>query len=172
MAEQRFNADVVVGDRTQALLRPRRLLPSQWEIPPAERQRIKGANIKLGIVFPPASQLSLTSPGASSGERIYIVTIEPKALDAYELSRREIVALILHDATEARQKTFEAIESERLQALTLLAASVAQGAIRSRRPRQPCNSIVPRFARSRRPAPRHRAPSTSPTARASSSSSA
>jgi len=35
------------------------------------------------------------------------------------------VALLLHDATEARQKTFEAIESERVQALTLLAASVA-----------------------------------------------
>jgi two-component system, sporulation sensor kinase E len=35
------------------------------------------------------------------------------------------VALIVHDATEARQETFEAIESERVQALTLLAASVA-----------------------------------------------
>jgi two-component system, sporulation sensor kinase E len=35
------------------------------------------------------------------------------------------VALILHDATEARQKTFEAIESERIASLTLLAASVA-----------------------------------------------
>jgi PAS domain S-box-containing protein len=35
------------------------------------------------------------------------------------------VALILHDATEARKQTFEAIESERVQALTLLAASVA-----------------------------------------------
>lgn len=35
------------------------------------------------------------------------------------------VVLILHDATEARQQTFEAIESERIQALTLLAASVA-----------------------------------------------
>jgi two-component system, sporulation sensor kinase E len=35
------------------------------------------------------------------------------------------VALILHDATEAREKTFAAIESERVQALTLLAASVA-----------------------------------------------
>jgi PAS domain S-box-containing protein len=35
------------------------------------------------------------------------------------------VALILHDATEARQQTFEAIESERAQALALLAASVA-----------------------------------------------
>src|SRR5207249_3744967 len=35
------------------------------------------------------------------------------------------MALILHDATEARQRTFEAIESERIQTLTLLAASVA-----------------------------------------------
>jgi PAS domain S-box-containing protein len=35
------------------------------------------------------------------------------------------VALILHDGTETRQQTFEAIESERVQALTLLAASVA-----------------------------------------------
>lgn len=35
------------------------------------------------------------------------------------------LALILHDATEARQQTFEAIESERIEALTLLAASVA-----------------------------------------------
>ncbi len=35
------------------------------------------------------------------------------------------VALILHDATEARQKTNEAVESERVHALTLLAASVA-----------------------------------------------
>ncbi len=34
-------------------------------------------------------------------------------------------ALILHDATEARKKTFEAIESDRIQTLTLLAASVA-----------------------------------------------
>jgi PAS domain S-box-containing protein len=33
--------------------------------------------------------------------------------------------LFLHDATEARRKTFEAIESERSQALSLLAASVA-----------------------------------------------
>ncbi|MCI0535087.1 MAG: ATP-binding protein [Verrucomicrobiales bacterium] len=38
---------------------------------------------------------------------------------------RSGLALILHDATEAREKTFEAIESERIHALTLLAASVA-----------------------------------------------
>jgi PAS domain S-box-containing protein len=42
-----------------------------------------------------------------------------------EASGSSGVALILHDATEARQRTHEAIESERIQALTLLAASVA-----------------------------------------------
>src|SRR5687767_14134982 len=35
------------------------------------------------------------------------------------------LALILHDATEAREETFAAIEHERIQALTLLAGSVA-----------------------------------------------
>jgi two-component system, sporulation sensor kinase E len=35
------------------------------------------------------------------------------------------VALILHDVTEAREQTVAAIENERIQALTLLAASVA-----------------------------------------------
>jgi PAS domain S-box-containing protein len=42
-----------------------------------------------------------------------------------EASGSSGLALILHDATEARQKTYEAIESERIQALTMLAASVA-----------------------------------------------
>ncbi len=45
-------------------------------------------------------------------------------LDA-ESKGRSGMALILHDATEARQETFEAIESERIHSLTLLAASVA-----------------------------------------------
>jgi two-component system, sporulation sensor kinase E len=42
-----------------------------------------------------------------------------------EASGSSGLALIIHDATEARQQTFAAIESERMQALTLLAASVA-----------------------------------------------
>jgi two-component system, sporulation sensor kinase E len=42
-----------------------------------------------------------------------------------EAKGRSGMALILNDATEARQKTFEAIESERIHSLTLLAASVA-----------------------------------------------
>jgi PAS domain S-box-containing protein len=51
--------------------------------------------------------------------RLYAAPLDGQAMG------RSGVALILHDATEARQKTFEAIESERVQALTLLAASVA-----------------------------------------------
>ncbi|HEU6448435.1 MAG TPA: ATP-binding protein [Verrucomicrobiae bacterium] len=51
--------------------------------------------------------------------RLYVAPLDGEAIGSSG------VALILHDATEARQKTFEAIESERVQALTLLAASVA-----------------------------------------------
>jgi two-component system, sporulation sensor kinase E len=42
-----------------------------------------------------------------------------------EASGSSGMVLIFHDATEARARTFEAIESQRIQALTLLAASVA-----------------------------------------------
>lgn len=51
--------------------------------------------------------------------RLYAAPLDGEAAGSSGL------ALILHDATEARQKTFAAIESERVQALTLLAASVA-----------------------------------------------
>ena len=51
--------------------------------------------------------------------RLYAAPLDGEAAGSSGL------ALILHDATEARQKTFEAIESERIQALTLLSASVA-----------------------------------------------
>lgn len=51
--------------------------------------------------------------------RLYVAPLDGQAAGSAGM------ALILHDATEARQQTFEAIESERVQALTLLAASVA-----------------------------------------------
>jgi two-component system, sporulation sensor kinase E len=51
--------------------------------------------------------------------RLYAAPLDGSAMGSAGL------ALIVHDATEARKQTFEAIESERIQALTLLAASVA-----------------------------------------------
>ena len=51
--------------------------------------------------------------------RLYAAPLDGKAAGSSG------VALILHDATETRQKTIEAIENERVQTLTLLAASVA-----------------------------------------------
>lgn len=51
--------------------------------------------------------------------RVYAAPIEPEGKGISGM------ALILHDATEARQQTFEAIESERVHSLSILAASVA-----------------------------------------------
>jgi two-component system, sporulation sensor kinase E len=79
---------------------------------------------------------SLLRADASGGRQVVRHELEvewprPRFLRLYaapldgEATGASGVALILHDATEARLKTFEAIESERMQALTLLAASVA-----------------------------------------------
>jgi two-component system, sporulation sensor kinase E len=76
------------------------------------------------------------SKGDNSGQRVIRHEFEihfprPRYLRLYaaplgaDRSGGSGVALILHDATEARKQTFEAIESERIHSLTLLAASVA-----------------------------------------------
>lgn len=78
----------------------------------------------------------LVAPDAAGGESVIRHEFEvsyprPRFLRLYaaplggEASDSGGLALILHDATEARQRTFETIESERIQALTLLTASVA-----------------------------------------------
>jgi two-component system, sporulation sensor kinase E len=51
--------------------------------------------------------------------RLYAAPLDGQAIGSSGM------ALILHDTTESRRKTFEAVESERVQALTLFAASVA-----------------------------------------------
>ncbi len=78
----------------------------------------------------------LSTPDASGAKRVVRHEFEigyprPRFLRLYaapltsETNRKAGVVLILHDATEARQKAFAAIESERVQALALLSASVA-----------------------------------------------
>ena len=79
---------------------------------------------------------SITAPAPDIGPRVIRHEFEvayprPRFLRLYaapldvEARGGSGMALILHDATEARQKTYEAIESERIHSLTLLAASVA-----------------------------------------------
>ncbi|MBI4324079.1 MAG: PAS domain-containing protein, partial [Chloroflexi bacterium] len=86
--------------------------------------------------LPEVNWEQLSSLDASGGPRVVRQEFEvayprPRFLRLYavpldsENTGSSGVALILHDATDARQKTQEAIESERIQALTLLAASVA-----------------------------------------------
>ena len=87
-------------------------------------------------ILPEVDWKKISKADDAGGERVTRLEFEvhyprPRFLRLYaapldgEATGSSGVALILHDATEARQKTFEAIESERVQALTLLAASVA-----------------------------------------------
>jgi PAS domain S-box-containing protein len=86
----------------------------------------------ISKILPEMDWEKISRTDSAGGERIVRHEFEihyprPRFLRLYAAPLEDSagVALILHDATEARQKTFEAIESERVQALTLLAASVA-----------------------------------------------
>jgi two-component system, sporulation sensor kinase E len=90
----------------------------------------------ISDILPELDWQSISRLDAAGGQRVVRHEFEvhyprPRFLLLYaapldgEAAGSSGVALILHDATEARQQTFEAIESERIQALTLLAASVA-----------------------------------------------
>jgi PAS domain S-box-containing protein len=86
----------------------------------------------ISKILPEMDWEKISRADSAGGERVVRHEFEihyprPRFLRLYAapLEDSSGVALILHDATEARQKTFEAIESERVQALTLLAASVA-----------------------------------------------
>jgi PAS domain S-box-containing protein len=86
----------------------------------------------ISKILPEMDWDKISRPDSAGGRSVVRHEFEihyprPRFLRMYatSLENNSGVALILHDATEARQKTFEAIESERIQALTLLAASVA-----------------------------------------------
>jgi PAS domain S-box-containing protein len=97
--------------------------------PDAEDQRI--ADILPEVDWKKISRVDQTGGAHIMRHEFEVHYPRPRFLRLYaapldgEAAGSSGVALILHDATEARQKTFEAIESERVQALTLLAASVA-----------------------------------------------
>jgi PAS domain S-box-containing protein len=95
-----------------------------------------GEGQHIAEILPEVDWRKISKADLAGGERVTRLEFEvhyprPRFLRLYaapldgEATGSSGVALILHDATEARQKTFEAIESERVQALTLLAASVA-----------------------------------------------
>jgi two-component system, sporulation sensor kinase E len=86
--------------------------------------------------LPELDWAGLSRVDAAGGQRVVRQELEvsfprPRFLRLYaapldgEATGSTGLALILHDATEARRQTIEAIENERIQALTLLAASVA-----------------------------------------------
>jgi two-component system, sporulation sensor kinase E len=97
-------------------------------------EQVEGRSITE--LLPELAWASLSAPGPNGRQRATHHEFEvsyprPRFLRVYaapldgEMQGGAGMALILHDATEARQQTFEAIESERIHSLTLLAASVA-----------------------------------------------
>jgi len=99
-------------------------------------QRHESEGQPITRFLPEIDWTQLSTMDTRGGERVLRLELEisyprPRFLSLYaapldgDAKGSSGVALIIHDATETRRKTFAAIETERIQALTLLAASVA-----------------------------------------------
>jgi PAS domain S-box-containing protein len=122
---------VLVVDETGRILYLNQAVTRLLGLP---RQAAEGQPITHYL--PELDWAKLSAADAGGGQRVVRHELEvfyprPRFLNIYaapldgEASGSSGLALILHDATEARAQTAAAIESERLHALTLLAASVA-----------------------------------------------
>jgi two-component system, sporulation sensor kinase E len=122
---------VLVVDEDGRILYANRAVTRLLGIP---REEAEGE--PLDRYLPELDWRKISAPDAEGGRRVVrhefevhyprqrFLSLYAAPLDG-EAAGSSGMALIVHDATEARQRTYEAIESERIQALTLLAASVA-----------------------------------------------
>src|SRR5262245_10424671 len=122
---------VLVADETGRILYVNQAVTRLLGLDPATAEGESVQHVLPELDWPKLAQFDKAGGKCVSRHEFDISYPRPRLIHLYaapldgEAVGSSGVALILHDATEARQRTQEAIESQRVQALTLLAASVA-----------------------------------------------
>ncbi len=88
---------LVVGKWAKAWLQKENLLPSSWGLPIEEAKRIQAANIRITMLFAPASVLELTPNPLAKLESALLVMFDGNSVGAGKLSRDECIAMLLHE---------------------------------------------------------------------------
>ncbi len=89
--------DIVVGSTTKTWLRSKNLLPSTWNLPPDEIQKIRQAGIRLTMMYSPASVLKLRPNPLKDVAAASLIVFDANAFDDDQQSREEKIATLLHE---------------------------------------------------------------------------
>jgi hypothetical protein len=84
--------DIIVTKSARELLEKHQILPSQWNLPDGEAEKIIEAGVKLAVMFSPASQLKLPK-----GDYDNLVIIDVSFLGQKVISPEIQVSIILHE---------------------------------------------------------------------------
>jgi hypothetical protein len=88
-----MSLDEIIATRSvREILEKHQILPSQWDLPNGEPEKIIGVGIKLAIMFSPASQLKLPQ-----GDYDNLVIIDGSLLEQNVISPEMQVGMILHE---------------------------------------------------------------------------
>lgn len=89
--------DIVIGTYSRAWLDKRNLLPSTWGIDKGAIERIRETNIRLTVMYSPASVLTLRPNPLHDLEATAIVLIDANIFENPKLTREENIATMLHE---------------------------------------------------------------------------
>ena len=88
---------LVIGNSAKAWLRRGNLLPSGWGLPSSESTRIQAANIRITMVFSPASVLDLNPNPLANLNSVLLVVFDRNSVGPEKLLREEFIAMLLHE---------------------------------------------------------------------------
>jgi hypothetical protein len=89
--------DIIVGVCAGKWLKRNNLLPSSWGLNNDQVQRIRDANIRLTIMYSPASVLTLQPNPIKDSDKTRFVIIDANVFEDSRLTRDENIATILHE---------------------------------------------------------------------------
>ncbi len=88
---------LVIGNSAKAWLRKAKLLPSSWGLTSDETRRIQAANIRITMMFSPASVLALSPESLANLASALLVVFDGNIVGPEKLSREEFIAMLLHE---------------------------------------------------------------------------
>lgn len=116
--------DIVIGSSARSWLNRKNLLPSKWGLDQYHAEKIKNANIRLTLMYSPASVLSLAPNPLDGLAEVRLVVIDANAFEHPKLTREENIATMLHeighvfDDMQPKQSLVDALKAGNYNATT------------------------------------------------------
>ena len=104
---------LVVSDKSKSWLKAQELLPSQWELSDLDMMYILTHRLGLRIFFSPAFTYNFSLYPVVNDNIVYLVFFDANLINRCRLTKKEAIAVILHEFGHVTNKCSKPIGNER-----------------------------------------------------------